>query len=249
VLVSLLPALHDSLGFEWSALLLRRRVLVQEAWLVEFLRSSSAALRALLPPDHRSLWEEREETERHQLLTGSIQPPSAENAALPARQTGDAAWLAARGEDGSRVPGAGTADAAATVPPPGTRYRLANDEGLQAVHPLRLCGGAVRASGEHAPAELAAGAFDGQTATKWLDFAGKQGNAWLEYRLPAEHAAAVLAEYALTSANDSPERDPQHVVLEAWIEGEQTGWAGCSRQAAAFFPRRDPACASICLSA
>lgn len=55
--------------------------------------------------------------------------------------------------------------------------------------------------------------------TQQLDFGGKQGNAWLEYRLPAEQPRFVLDSYALTSANDEPARDPRHVVLEAYCEG------------------------------
>lgn len=52
-----------------------------------------------------------------------------------------------------------------------------------------------------------------------LDFGGKDGNAWLEYRLPAEQPRYVLDSYALTSANDEPARDPRHVALEAFSDG------------------------------
>lgn len=194
--------------------------MVGEAWLEAYLQQATARRRAPLPAQQRAELEQRDAADRRDLQARGGGQLHAEDLALPGRTTGDAAWLAQRGEDGSagvgrRLQGA----AAAAVPPPGTRYRLARDEGLRAEQPQRVCGGAVRASGENTPSETAACALDGNQGTKWLDFGGPKGNAWLEYRLPADQPAAALHSYALTSANDSPERDPCHVVLEAWPDG------------------------------
>lgn len=215
-----------------------RRTLVGEAWLQSTLREATARLRAQLPAEQRRRLEQRDAEEQRLLLRGGAQLSPAALAALPGRTTGDAAWLAARGEDGqhgaaamAEAPGSAPA-AAAAAGASGTRYRLAKDEGLAAVQPLRLCGGAVRASGENAPGETARHAFDGSPRTKWLDFGGRARNAaWLEYRLPAEAPPAVLGRWVLTSANDEPARDPRHVVLEAWSEGAAQA-AGSMGQAA-----------------
>lgn len=205
-----------------------------EAWLQSALREATARLRAQLPAEELRRLEQRDAEEQQLLLSGDAQLSPAELATLPGRTTGDAAWLAARGEDGrdgaaAQAVASGTVPAAApTAGSGGTRYRLAKDQGLAEVQPLRLCGGAVRASGENAPGETARHAYDGSPHTKWLDFGGRAPNAaWLEYRLPAEAPPAVLGSWALTSANDEPARDPRHVVLEAWSEGgggPQMGW-------------------------
>ena len=88
-------------------------------------------------------------------------PPALPNSCKPApsgtdttacnaegRQTGNAEWVALRGEDG----------AGARAPAPPTRYRSAKDAGLavRADGCARVCGGYARASGENAPAETAA---------------------------------------------------------------------------------------------
>lgn len=200
-----------------------------KAWLQSALQKATARLRAQLPAEERRHLEQRDADEQRLLLSGSAQLSSAELAALPGRTTGDAAWLAARGEDGrdgaaAKAAASGSARGAAEEIS-GTRYCLAHDDALAAAQPLRLCGGAVRASGENAPSETARSAFDGSPRTKWLDFGGRSPNAaWLEYRLPAEAPPAVLGSWALTSANDEPARDPRHVVLEAWSEGGVGGW-------------------------
>ena len=96
----------------------------------------------------------------------------------------------------------------------------------------RICGGVVRASGENAPEETAVHAFDNSLDSKWLDFGGggdklcngvddgdcEPVSCWLEYRLLPTDAPTVLVGYALTSANDAEERDPEHLVVEAWVE-------------------------------
>ncbi|KAL4427885.1 hypothetical protein ABPG75_001974 [Micractinium tetrahymenae] len=227
----------------------KRRTLASEPWLESALQEATARLRAQLPADERQRLERRDALEQQLLLSGRTQLSPAELAALPGRTTGDAAWLAARGEDGragaaaqAAASGCAAASAdeaaAAAADISGTRYRLAKDDGLAAAQPLRLCGGAVRASGEIAPGETARHAFDGSPHTKWLDFGGRKPDAaWLEYRLPAEAPPAVLGSYALTSANDEPARDPRHVVLEAWSE-EAGDWVILAEQTALHFPAR-----------
>lgn len=66
-------------------------------------------------------------------------------------------------------------------------------------------------------------AFDGSVHTKWLDFGGA-GNqeTWLEYALGADRQPVAVASYELTSANDSPERDPKNFILEGALDGSGT---------------------------
>lgn len=139
-----------------------------ESWLTDYLHSVTRRLRAALPAAERQALEARDALEQQDLAAAGRGQLAGEQQALPARTTGDAAWLAARGEDGSSVQRPEGAGAAAAVPPPGTRYRLAKDEGLAAAQPRRLCGGAVRASGENAPSEVATAAADGNPHSKWV---------------------------------------------------------------------------------
>lgn len=62
------------------------------------------------------------------------------------RQTGSEGWRAARGELGTSIAAAG---------PLATAFKLADDESVQEQDPGRLCGGVVRASGEHQPHQTA----------------------------------------------------------------------------------------------
>ncbi|MEU4209266.1 GH92 family glycosyl hydrolase [Streptomyces sp. NPDC026206] len=74
---------------------------------------------------------------------------------------------------------------------------------------------AVRASGEHTEAgEVKENLIDGESATKWLDF---ERTAWLEFEL-AQPVKAV--RYALTSANDTPGRDPRDWTLKGSDDGK-----------------------------
>ena len=58
-------------------------------------------------------------------------------------------------------------------------------------------------------------AFNGDQHSKWLDFGASGGRtAWLAYALPAARQPVHLGAYSLTSADDSPERDPGDWVLE-----------------------------------
>ena len=66
--------------------------------------------------------------------------------------------------------------------------------------------GSVTASGMNAPSEIATMAFDGNPNTKWLDFGGSDGTAWLQIDLSA---SAVVSGYSIVSANNIPDRDPK----------------------------------------
>src|SRR3954466_13908532 len=71
----------------------------------------------------------------------------------------------------------------------------------------------VTASAENPPNETAQRVNDGDVNTKWL---ARAPTAWIRYRL-SEPVAVV--RYALTSANDSPDRDPT-----AWeVQGSHDG--------------------------
>lgn len=64
------------------------------------------------------------------------------------RQTGSEGWRAARGELGN-PPSSSSSAANATA------FRMADDGSVQSSEPGRLCGGVVRASGEHRPDQTA----------------------------------------------------------------------------------------------
>ncbi|AQT69807.1 F5/8 type C domain protein [Anaerohalosphaera lusitana] len=62
------------------------------------------------------------------------------------------------------------------------------------------------AKGEHPDnGETADKAFDGDPQTKWLDFSPT--NSWVQWRY-ADGTTVAATDYALTSANDHPDRDP-----------------------------------------
>ena len=63
------------------------------------------------------------------------------------RQTGSEGWRAARGELGG--------PSAAPAAPTSTAYQVAGDDAVADSVPGRLCGGVVRASGEHQPHQTA----------------------------------------------------------------------------------------------
>ena len=54
---------------------------------------------------------------------------------------------------------------------------------------------------------------DGDPATKWL---ADTPTSWAQYTLDAP---ATVVKYALTSANDAPERDPRDWALEGSADG------------------------------
>src|ERR1041384_4847729 len=74
----------------------------------------------------------------------------------------------------------------------------------------------VQASGENPPSETKERGVDGSASSKWLTFAS---TGWLQVKLG--HPATVV-RYALTAANDAPERDPRDWNLLGSNDG--TSW-------------------------
>jgi hypothetical protein len=86
------------------------------------------------------------------------------------------------------------------------------------------------ARGENGPAESKVQAFDNNVATKWLDFSA---TSWLLYRLANPR---VITQYTITSANDSPERDPK-----SWtFKGSNNGvtWTNLDSRSIQVFANR-----------
>jgi len=71
----------------------------------------------------------------------------------------------------------------------------------------------VTASAENAPGEAAAKAVDGDVNSKWLAF---QPTGWVNLTFAK---ATTVKRYALTSANDAPERDPRDWELQGSNDG------------------------------
>ncbi|MFY1669737.1 GH92 family glycosyl hydrolase [Plantactinospora sp. WMMB334] len=72
----------------------------------------------------------------------------------------------------------------------------------------------VTGSGENPPNETAARVVDRNVSTKWLVFASA---GWVRVRFDEPVA---IVHYALTSANDAPERDPRDWTLQGSADGE-----------------------------
>ncbi|MDG4828588.1 ThuA domain-containing protein [Solwaraspora sp. WMMD1047] len=86
------------------------------------------------------------------------------------------------------------------------------------------------ASGTNPPNETPPHAFDGSTSTKWLT---RQPVSWLAGKLATPVA---VNRYALTSANDSPGRDPKDWTLQGSNDGES--WTDLDRRTGEAFPQR-----------
>ncbi|WP_329362115.1 GH92 family glycosyl hydrolase [Streptomyces sp. NBC_00669] len=71
----------------------------------------------------------------------------------------------------------------------------------------------VTASSDNPPDETAGKAADEDPNTKWLTFAT---TGWLQYELSGD---VTVKKYALTSANDSPDRDPKDFELQGSADG------------------------------
>ena len=71
----------------------------------------------------------------------------------------------------------------------------------------------VTASSDNPPNETAPKAADEDPNTKWLTFAT---TGWLQYRMTED---VTVKKYALTSANDSPDRDPKDFALQGSADG------------------------------
>ncbi|MCX5386293.1 GH92 family glycosyl hydrolase [Streptomyces sp. NBC_00083] len=90
---------------------------------------------------------------------------------------------------------------------------------------------AVRASAENTDGgEVKENLLDGQAGTKWLAF---QSTAWLEFDLSE---GVKTAAYALTSANDAPERDPKDWTLQGSLDGKD--WKTLDRRTGESFKDR-----------
>jgi predicted alpha-1,2-mannosidase len=102
------------------------------------------------------------------------------------------------------------------------------DTGLD--HNIREGITAITASGENAPYEGKAQAFDGDKGTKWLTFAT---TGWIAAQL---NAPRTVDRYALTSGNDEPGRDPADWQLQGSNDG--TTWTTVDQQSGQSFSDR-----------
>ncbi len=102
------------------------------------------------------------------------------------------------------------------------------DPGLD--HNIREHITAVTASGENAPNEGKAQGVDGDKGTKWLTFAT---TGWLAVQLDAP---LTVTQYALTSGNDEPERDPADWELQGSADGST--WTTIDTQTGQTFDKR-----------
>jgi predicted alpha-1,2-mannosidase len=94
------------------------------------------------------------------------------------------------------------------------------DPGL--AHNIREQIATITASGDNAPAEGKAQAFDGDKGTKWLVFAT---TGWIQAQLKQPQ---TVTDYAITSANDEPGRDPADWTLQGSNDGST--WATVDQQ-------------------
>ena len=90
--------------------------------------------------------------------------------------------------------------------------------------------GAVTASAENAPGEVAVNLKDGNPSTKWLTF---KSTGWAAYQLAAP---ATVVKYSLTSANDSPTRDPKDFALQGSDDG--SSWVDLDKRTGVTFSGR-----------
>jgi hypothetical protein len=98
---------------------------------------------------------------------------------------------------------------------------------------IALLGAKIEARGQNANlGETAMQVFDGNTNTKWLDYSR---TTWIQVELTPENTTK-LTSYSLTSANDSPERDPTNWVLKASNDG--TNWQTIDTQSSQTFASR-----------
>jgi predicted alpha-1,2-mannosidase len=89
----------------------------------------------------------------------------------------------------------------------------------------------ITASGENTSVgEVSANLVDGNPQTKWLT---PEPTGWVRFTLSEPTA---ITHYALTSANDAPERAPRDWTLEGSTDG--TTWIPLDRQSGQSFPER-----------
>lgn len=89
---------------------------------------------------------------------------------------------------------------------------------------------AVTASAENPPGEVAVNLKDGNPSTKWLAFAS---TGWAAYQLSKP---AAVVKYSLTSANDSPTRDPKDFALQGSDDGK--AWTDLDKHTGVTFSGR-----------
>jgi predicted alpha-1,2-mannosidase len=89
---------------------------------------------------------------------------------------------------------------------------------------------AVTASAENPPDEVAANLKDGNPSTKWLAFAN---TGWVTYQLAKP---ATVVKYSLTSANDTPSRDPKDFTVQGSNDGST--WTDLDKQSGVSFSGR-----------
>ena len=106
--------------------------------------------------------------------------------------------------------------------------QAAADPGLD--HNIRQRITAITASGENAPNEGKAQAFDGDKGTKWLTF---DTTGWVAAQLDAP---LTVNRYALTSGNDEPGRDPADWELQGSDDG--TIWTTVDSRTGQVFDKR-----------
>jgi peptide-N4-(N-acetyl-beta-glucosaminyl)asparagine amidase len=209
---------------------MRSRRGLDDDWISSYLKNLTNKMRSENPEineEERIRLEERDDADVAEMMAASEKKLfKVELESLPGRQTGGAGWINSRGEGGSGGDGSGGGGPTISSPSQqqSTRYQWARDTAKtrdKSITLKRISGGVVRASGDNPPGETVIKVFDGKLNTKWLDFGGaKENTAWLEYRLLPTDELTVLKKYALSSGDDSPERDPEHVLLEAWVEEE-----------------------------
>lgn len=216
---------------------LRRRN-CSETWVRAYLSQTTSVLRSSLPAKEREELGKRDAADAASMVAAASKPLTEEDTALPGRQTGSQEWVSSRGEGGNTETVASCRHSNHKAAQKATRWRWARDGEVALRDKGRVCGGIVRASGENAPAEVAECAFDGSNKTKWLDFGGcGYDTAWLEYRVSPLGKPVTVVRYALCSANDAPERDPTHVIVEAWAEGKDA-WVVLDERTDLHFPGR-----------
>ncbi|MCO5974523.1 alkaline phosphatase family protein [Actinoallomurus soli] len=90
--------------------------------------------------------------------------------------------------------------------------------------------GTVTASGENPPNEVAVNLKDHDPSTKWL---ARQPTGWVTYQLAKPEA---VVQYSLTSANDSPGRDPKDFTLQGSNDG--SAWTDLDKRTGQRFDSR-----------
>src|SRR4051794_8102209 len=88
----------------------------------------------------------------------------------------------------------------------------------------------MRARGENPPNEVKENLVDGSSDSKWLDFSP---TSWVELELAQP---VKVVRYALTSANDAPDRDPKDWTLQGSTDGQN--WATIDTQTGQNFSAR-----------